>query len=56
LSDAEERRLFKALQEADRLHTIPVFIALETGAQADRFYRFEFWSFVWHSISNSKGL
>jgi len=34
LSDAEERRLFKALQKADRRHTIPVFIAaLETGAR-----------------------
>jgi len=32
LSDAEEARLFKALQKADRRHTIPVFIAaLETG-------------------------
>ena len=34
LSDAEEQRLFKALQKADRRHTIPVFIAaLETGAR-----------------------
>ena len=34
LSDAEERRLFKALQKAERRHTIPVFIAaLETGAR-----------------------
>jgi integrase len=34
LSDAEERRLFKALQKADRRHTILVFIAaLETGAR-----------------------
>jgi integrase len=34
LSDAEERRLFTALQKAERRHTIPVFIAaLETGAR-----------------------
>ena len=34
LSDAEEQRLFKALQKTDRRHTIPVFIAaLETGAR-----------------------
>jgi hypothetical protein len=34
LSDAEEQRLFTALQKADRRHTIPVFIAaLETGAR-----------------------
>ena len=34
LSDAEEQRLFNALQKADRRHTIAVFIAaLETGAR-----------------------
>lgn len=34
LSEAEELRLFTALQKADRRHTIPVFIAaLETGAR-----------------------
>ena len=34
LSEAEELRLFTALQKADRRHTIPMFIAaLETGAR-----------------------
>jgi integrase len=47
LSDAEERRLFKALQKADRRHTIPVFIAaLETGARWSSLVEFLKWKHV----------
>jgi integrase len=47
LSDAEERRLFKALQKADRRHTIPVFIAaLETGARWSSLVELLKWKYV----------
>jgi len=47
LSDAEERRLFKALQKADRRHTIPVLIAaLETGARWSSLVEFLKWKHV----------
>jgi integrase len=47
LSDAEERRLFKALQKADRRHTIPVFIAaLETGARWSSLVDFLKWKHI----------
>jgi integrase len=47
LSDAEEQRLFKALQTADRRHTIPVFIAaLETGARWSSLVEFLKWKHV----------
>jgi len=47
LSDAEEQRLFEALQTADRRHTIPVFIAaLETGARWSSLVEFLKWKHV----------
>jgi integrase len=47
LSDAEERRLFKALQKAERRHTIPVFIAaLETGARWSSLVEFLKWKHI----------
>ena len=47
MSDAEERRLFKALQKADRRHTIPVLIAaLETGARWSSLVEFLKWKHV----------
>src|SRR6476646_2429532 len=47
LSEAEEQRLFKDLQKADRRHTIPVFIAaLETGARWSSLVEFLKWKHV----------
>jgi integrase len=47
LSDAEGRLLFKALQKADRRHTIPLFIAtLETGARWSSLVEFLKWKHV----------
>jgi hypothetical protein len=47
LSDAEERRLFNALQKADRRHAIPAFMAaLEAGARWSSLAEFLKWKHV----------